>query len=133
MPKFASSFAPVVLITAFLSGLTATVAVVLTEPLSRRSPDTPEVVRDLIRSGDGRSAIVLRSTETGVVMSVATNKKSLELTCETGVGPRVKFYHNGEPVMSLEMDDFGGASVSFRDGRKVVTFPTPAERPVEDR
>lgn len=123
MSRYAASFLPLIaLIVVLLAGATLTV-VKVGDGLSHQPPGVPEVVKDLIRSGDGKTAITLRSTPDAVRMNVSTNKRSLELSCVTGGSPRLTFYHNGEPVMYIETDEVGDASVSFRRGGEFVTAP----------
>lgn len=123
MTRFAASFLPLIALTVVLSAGATLTAVKVGDLLSRQPPGDPEAAKDLIRSGDGKTAITLRSTTHAVRMNVSTNKRSLELSCVTGGSPRLTFYHNGEPVMYLETDESGDASVSFRRGGEVVTVP----------
>lgn len=125
MNRFVASFLPPLALTAAISAGVTVTAVKVGAILSRQPPGDPETVKELIRSGDGKTAITLRSTTDAVRMNVSTNKRSLELSCVTGGSPRLTFYHNGEPVMYLETDESGDASVSFRRDGGFVTVPAP--------
>ena len=81
-----------------------------TPPLDR------EVVKEIVRSGDGKNSVTARATKDSVYLHVATDKRSLNLSCVTGVGPRLTLVRDGEEVLTIDLDEKGDPSVTLRDG-----------------
>lgn len=83
----------------------------LPEPIDR------EVIKEIVRSGDGKSSVTARSTKDSVYLHVATDKRSLNLSCVTGVGPQLTLVRNGEVVLTISLDEFGDPGVTLSDRR----------------
>jgi len=88
-------------------------------------PLDQEVVKEIVRSGDGKCSVTARSTKDSVYLHVATDKKSLNLSCVTGAGPRLTLVRNGEVVLAVELDEGGDAVVTARDRTGAVHGLTP--------